>query len=344
MTAETFANTLFIVAETAHLRVRNSILEVYAEKTLQARVPLHHLHAIALFGSATITSDAIRLCHEAAISITFLAPNGRLRARVDAPRSGNVLLRRQQYRMADDPAASLHIARHLVLGKLGNSRQLLLRAAREAPADSPARASLRAAADAVRAHILGASAASHPDELRGQEGRGARIYFSSFNQMIRRPAFRMAARSRRPPRDPLNAALSFTYALLLNDAIAALVTAGLDPDVGFYHRDRPGRPGLALDLVEEFRPLIADRAVLALINRNQLNIEHFEVAEGGGVSLTDAGRKTVIAGYHERRREEVVHPLLKQRAPLGHFPFIQARLLARHIRGELPAYPAVVLR
>lgn len=342
MTAEVFANTLFVTTEGAHLRVKNGILEVRVDRACQARIPLHHLASVAIFGSATITSDAVRLCHDAGISVTFLDTNGRLKARIDAPLSGNVLLRRQQYRIADDPDASLSIARYCVLGKLGNCRQLLLRAARESRQDDPG--PLRDAAAAIRAHILSAGVAEHPDQLRGQEGRATRIYFSQFNYLVRRPAFRMAARTRRPPRDPLNAALSFSYALLTNDCVAALVAAGLDPDVGFLHRDRPGRPGLALDLAEEFRPLIADRTVLTLINRGQITAQHFEIAEGGGVSLTAEGRKLLIEGYHARRREEAIHPLIQQRAPVGYFPFIQARLLARHLRGELPAYPPVVLR
>lgn len=342
MSADVFANTLFVTAEGAHLRVRNEVLEVRADRALLARIPLHHLASVAVFGSATITSDAVRLCHDAGVSVTFLDTNGRLKARIDAPLSGNVLLRRQQYRIADDPEASLAIAKHYILGKLGNCRQLLLRAARDTN-DQEAEP-LRAAAAAIRAHILAIGAAETPDQLRGQEGRATRIYFSLFNHLVRRPAFRMTARTRRPPRDPLNAALSFAYALLTNDCVAALVAAGLDPDVGFLHRDRPGRPGLALDLAEEFRSLIADRAVLSIINRGQLTAQHFEVAEGGGVSLTAEGRKLLIESYHARRREEAVHPLIQQRAPIGYFPFIQARLLARHLRGELPAYPPVVLR
>jgi len=344
MTARVHANTLFVTAEGAALRARNFTLQVVIDRKVGVQAPLHHLHSVAVFGSASVTSAALARCVQAGISVTFLRPNGRLQARVDAPLSGNVLLRRGQFRLADDERASLAIARSCAAGKLNNARNLLLHTARDAPEGSLARAYLRERAELVRARILGVSGAETADELRGQEGLGTRAYFSAFTHLIRAAAFRMEARTRRPPRDPLNAMLSFGYALLTNDCVAALTVAGLDPSVGFFHRDRPGRPGLALDLMEEFRPLLADRAVLALVNRRQISPDDFEYPEGGGVLLSAAGRKAVIEGYHARRSEEATHPLLGERARLGEFPFIQARLLARHIRGELPVYPPVVMR
>jgi CRISP-associated protein Cas1 len=283
-------------------------------------------------------------CIEAGIAITFLDARGRLIARVDAPMSGNVLLRREQFRLADNGHACLGISRSIVAGKLNNARNFLLHVGRDASPDSVEREFLRDASERIRTRILGAASAQTGDELRGHEGLGARAYFGAFTHLIRAAAFKMEARNRRPPRDPLNAMLSFSYALLTNDCVAALTAAGLDPSVGFFHRDRPGRPGLALDLMEEFRPLIADRAVLALVNRRQVTPGDFEYREGGGVLLTAEGRKAVIEGYHARRSEEIMHPLLRERARLGEFPFIQARLLARHIRGDLPAYPPAVLR
>ena len=182
------------------------------------------------------------------------------------------------------------------------------------------------------------------DELRGQEGIGSRSYFGAFSHLVRQDSMRMPGRNRRPPRDPVNAMLSFVYALLLNDCISALTAAGLDPAVGYLHSDRPGRPGLALDLMEEFRPLLADRTVLAIINRKQVTADDFVRGDGGSVMLTPEARRSVIAGYHERCGQEVKHPLLDQSALLSQFPFIQARLLARHIRGDLAAYPPCVLR
>jgi CRISPR-associated protein Cas1 len=335
---------LFVTAEGALLRARNFTLQVVVEGKVAVQVPLHHLHSVALFGSASVTSAALARCVEAGISVTFLNGTGRLQARIDAPLSGNVLLRREQYRMADNERWSLGVARSFVAGKLNNQRNLLLHAARDAPEGSEARTFLRESADLVRVRILGAASARTADELRGQEGLGTRAYFSAFTHLIRAAAFSMRARTRRPPRDPLNAMLSFAYALLTNDCVAALTVAGLDPSVGFFHRDRPGRPGLALDLMEEFRPLVADRAVLALVNRRQVAEDDFEHTDGGAVMLSAAGRKAVIEGYHARRSEEALHPLLGERSTLGEFMFIQARLLARHVRNELPAYPPVVLR
>jgi CRISPR-associated protein Cas1 len=338
------ANTLFVTTEGAILRSRNAALQVVIEGKVAIHVPLHHLSGVALFGHTMVSSAVLQRCTEAGIAVTFLTATGRLVARVDAPQSGNVLLRRRQFRLADDERASLSIAKSCVAGKLNNARNLLLHASRDAPETGLARAYLRDGAERVRVRILGLAGAEDADELRGQEGRGTREYFGVFGHLLRATGFGMDVRSRRPPRDPINAMLSFAYALLVNDCVAALTAAGLDPSVGFLHRDRPGRPGLALDLMEEFRPLMADRTVLALVNRGQVTQLDFEASEGGGVFLNAEGRKTLISGYHARRGEEAMHPLLNERAPLGQFPFIQARLLARHIRGDLPAYPPCVLR
>lgn len=344
MTAEVRANTLFVTTEGSYLRIRALSLQVVVEGKVRATVPFHHLHAVALLGNASITTSVLQRCTEAGISVTFLTPTGRLVARVDGPVSGNVLLRRQQYRMADDDGASRGVAKSVVAGKLGNARAILMHAAREQPEWAASQARLRVAADRMRAAILGAASSETADELRGQEGIGTRAYFGAFRELVRQPELQMRARTRRPPRDPLNAMLSFTYALLTNDCISALTTAGLDPAVGFFHRDRPGRQGLALDLMEEFRPTLADRTVLALVNRRQVTAGHFDWQEGGSVHLTADGRKTLIEGYHARCGEEAMHPLLGVRARLSEFVFIQARLLARHIRGELPAYLPHLLR
>ncbi|MCC6381680.1 MAG: type I-C CRISPR-associated endonuclease Cas1 [Dehalococcoidia bacterium] len=344
MSGHVRGNTLFATSEGALLRTRNFSLQLVVDGRVAVQVPLHHLHSVAVFGNATVTSAALARCAEAGISVTFLDAGGRLRARVDAPQGGNVLLRREQYRLADDEKRALAAARSFAVGKLNNQRNLLLHAARDAAEGSRTRAFLRQTAELVRARILGAAAAETADELRGQEGIGTRVYFNAFTHLVHAAAFQMQARTRRPPRDPLNAMLSFTYALLTNDCVAALTTSGLDPAVGFFHRDRPGRPGLALDLMEEFRPVLADRTVLALVNRHQIDDADFEHTEGGGVLLSAGGRRILIEGYHGRRLEEATHPLLGERATLGEFPFLQARLLARHVRGELPTYPPVVLR
>lgn len=345
MTAEVRANTLFVTAEGSHLRMRALSLQVVVEGKVRIAVPLHHLHAIALLGRASISTAVLEQCVEAGISVTFLTTAGKLVARVDAPMSGNVLLRRTQFRHADDDAKSLEIARSFVAGKLNNCRSILMHASRGEDGEaSVRRLELRTASARVRLAIGGAAAATTMEELRGQEGIGSRSYFGAFSRLLRQDSLRMAGRNRHPPRDPVNAMLSFVYALLMNDCISALTAIGLDPAVGYLHVDRPGRPGLALDLMEEFRPLLADRTVLALINRRQITVDDFTFAEGGSVLLTANARRTVIAAYHERCGQEVKHPFLGEKALLSEFPFIQARLLARHIRGDLAAYPPCVLR
>lgn len=344
MTAELRANTLFVTAEGAYLRMREMSLQVVVGGTAKLAVPLHHLHAVAVMTRATLSTAVLERCVQAGISVTILTPTGKLVARVDAPVSGNVLLRRNQYRAADDSARSLEIARSVVAGKLNNCRSILMHASRDAGVEGAPRLELRAASARVREAIAGAATAVTMDELRGQEGIGTRSYFGAFHRLLHPPSMQMRGRNRRPPRDPVNAMLSFVYALLMNDCISALTTAGLDPAVGFLHSDRPGRPGLALDLMEEFRPILADRAVFAAVNRRQVTIEDFEQHEAGSVMLTAAGRRAAIAAYHDRCNEEVKHPLVNESARLSQFPFIQARLLARHLRGDLAAYPPCVLR
>jgi CRISPR-associated protein Cas1 len=299
---------------------------------------------VALFGNVYATPGAMQLCAEHGVAVSFLSQSGRLLCRVDAPGSGNVLLRRTQFRLADRPESCAGIARALVAGKLQNSRNLLLRAARETDVPED-RAALQKAVDQLAEAIHALSSAANTDSIRGHEGDGARVYFGAFSTMVRhaRDSFRMEHRTRRPPLDAMNALLSFMYSLLLQDCVAATTAAGLDPSVGFLHVDRPGRPGLALDLMEEFRPLLADRLVLALVNRQQVKPDGFTRRETGGVQMDDATRKAVLAAYQQRKREVVTHPYLDQKVTIGRLPFLQARILARHLRGDLPTYvPCVV--
>lgn len=259
---------------------------------------------------------------------------------IGAP-SGNVLLRRTQYRQADDPILSAAFARAFVAGKLANTRHALRRAARDATvADAPA---FDRAADAVghRLRALGAPDLS-VDQIRGIEGEGASRYFEVFDRLItpeRRSDFTFGDRNRRPPLDPVNALLSYLYTLLRFDAAGALAAHGLDPAVGFLHRDRPGREGLALDLMEEFRVPLADRLALTLINRQQVRACHFRQAETGAVLLTDDGRKEVLTAWQKRKQDEVEHAFLDDRLPIGLLLHAQALLLARHLRGDIDAYP-----
>ena len=332
-------NTLYVVTRGAAVRRDGLTLQVVVERQTRLTVPVHQLESVAAFGGVHVTPPAMGLCAEAGVAVNFLTEAGRLVARVDAPMSGNVLLRRAQFRRADDPAARAAVARCAVAGKVQNARYLLLRAGREAvgPADRDA---LGAAAAALAADLPGLEAEADVDAVRGREGDAARAYFGAFGAMVRadRAAFTPAGRTRRPPLDRMNALLSFLYALLTQDCVAACAAAGLDPSVGFLHADRPGRPGLALDLMEEFRPLLADRLALALVNRQQVKADGFEVRDGGAVWMGEATRKAVLAAWQQRKREEVAHPYLGVKVPAGRLPFLQARVLARHLRGDLPCY------
>jgi CRISPR-associated protein Cas1 len=339
-------NTLYVFTAGAYLRRDHQSVVVEIEKQARAAVPIHHLDAVAVFGPVLVSHGVVQLCAEAGIALTYLGESGRLIARIDAPRSGNVLLRREQFRRADQPEACTTLARSFVAGKLHNARNTLLRSARES-GDVEDRTALEKAASLLGQHIAELPAAAGLDSVRGHEGDGARVYFEAFPRLIRpalRERFPMRGRSRRPPLDAVNALLSFTYALMVHDCAAALTAAGLDPDVGFLHTDRPGRPGLSLDLVEEFRTLVADRLVLALINRQQIGVQDFQVRDGGAVELTATGRKSLVQAYVARKREEVTHPLLDARVRVGQLPFLQAKLLARHLRGDSDVYLPCVLR
>jgi CRISPR-associated protein Cas1 len=287
----------------------------------------------------------MQLCAEAGISMTFLSETGRLLARVDGPVSGNVLLRRKQYRQADEPKACASFAASFVAGKIQNCRANLLRAARDGAADTD-RESLRWAAEELASSTGRLAFTQSLDEIRGIEGNAARVYFRAFGFMIRadRENFAPKGRTRRPPLDPCNALLSFVYALLLSDCMAALVAAGLDPNVGFLHVDRPGRPSLALDVMEEFRPLLADRLVLTLLNRRQLTGSDFIVREGGAVEMSEKARKVVVTSWQERKQESVTHSLLGCAMRVGLLSHAQARILARTIRGEMECYIPCTLK
>jgi CRISPR-associated protein Cas1 len=332
-------NTLYVVTRGATVRRDHLTLQVVVDRQARLTVPVHQLESVAAFGGVHVTPSAMALCAESGVAVNFLTESGRLVARVDAPGSGNVLLRREQFRKADDPAARAAVARCVVAGKVQNARNLLLRAGRES-ADPADQAVLAHAAGHLANVIPALADEADVDAVRGREGDAARVYFGAFGSMVRadRAAFAPAGRSRRPPLDRMNALLSFAYALLCPDCAAACAAAGLDPSVGFLHADRPGRPGLALDLMEEFRPLLADRLALALVNRQQVKAGGFVVRDGGAVWMDDATRKAVLAEYQRRKREEVVHPYLGVRVPAGRLPFLQARVLARVLRGDLPAY------
>lgn len=302
-------------------------------------IPIHHLESICVFGLATISSPALDLCWEHGVAVNYLTEWGRLHARLTGVADTSVLMRRTQFRAADDPARCAAIARQIIAGKLQNTRNSLLRAAREAT-DAADRERLDAVTDALGRQIRDLPAITELDSLRGAEGMAANRYFMVFSLTLKqqRESFAFTSRSRRPPRDRINCLLSFLYALVRHDCIAALTAAGLDPFVGFLHVDRPNRPSLALDLMEEFRPWLADRLAITLVNRQQVGPEDFKERDGGAVEFNDAGRKRVIKAYQERKQETLHHPLLDQNLRVAQLPFIQARVMARYLRGDMADY------
>ena len=341
-------NTIYITMEGAWLRKDGANLVVEVEGVETGRVPLHMLEGVVGFGRPGCSPALMAACAEAGIALSLLEPNGRFLARVEGARSGNVLLRRTQHRVADDEMRHVPIVRGIVAGKAANQRQVLLRALRDHGAGMAP--DVRAAVEDAEQRMGHAArrtlAVGDVAGLRGIEGEVAALYFGVFDHLLRRsdPALRFGGRSRRPPLDRVNALLSFLYAMLGHDCRAALEAQGLDPQVGFLHADRPGRAGLALDLMEELRPVLADRLVLSLLNRGQIGTADFVVEEAGGVRLTDDARRAVLVAWQERKRDELRHPFLGEPLPLGLLAHVQAQLLARHLRGELDGYPPFIWR
>lgn len=332
-------NTLYVTTEHSYLHLDHDTIRMEVEGNTVFRMPLLHLGAIVCFGNVLVSSALLHRCAEDGRSIVLLDHNGRFKARVEGETSGNVLLRRAQHEALSDLSQTTLIARNCVAGKLQNCRQIVLRGIREAKAAEDV--SRLTATGAVLGQAIGRlEACADTDTVRGCEGDAARAYFGAFDVLVRedREVFVLKGRSRRPPLDRMNALLSFAYTLLAQDCIAAAEGVGLDPQVGYLHVLRPGRPALALDLMEELRPVLADRFVLTLVNRRQIQRDDFVEREGGAVMLTDAGRRTFLAAYQERKRVEVQHRVIGKKLPLGLVPHIQARLLARHLRGDLPEY------
>ena len=332
-------NTLYVTTPESYLRLDNDTLRVMLGDEARLRVPLHHLEAVVCMGHVGLSSPLMHRLADDAITLVLLDANGRFKARLEGGVSGNVLLRQAQHRAVDNTNFTLSLARAMVAGKIRNQRQVLLRGARESklPADE---ADLTRAVLNLAASIRALPAAASLDALRGVEGEAARNYFSAVNLLVRadlRADFAMDGRSRRPPRDRMNALLSFFYSMWMNDCRSACEAAGLDPQIGFLHALRPGRAALALDLMEEFRPF-ADRLALTLVNRGQLSKTDFDTREGGAVMLQGDARKAVVVAYQERKQELLTHPLLAESVPLGVLPLVQARLLARHVRSEAEMY------
>ena len=340
-------NTLYVTTEGAWLKKDGANLVMMVEGAEQGRVPIHMLESLVCFGRILVSPPLMAYCSDNGITISYFTSNGRFQARVAGPISGNVLLRRTQYRMTDNPDDCAAIVRHVLIGKVHNQRAVVRRRLRDhgqklSKATVDALEMTSTQLERIGQRLM---RAGDTETLRGLEGEAAQRYFRTFQSLInddRAGTFKFTGRTRRPPRDAVNALLSFIYTLLTHDCRSAVEACGLDPQVGFLHRDRPGRPSLALDLAEEFRPFLADRLALTLINRRQIKAGDFRTAENNAVLLTEDGRKTVLVAYQERKREELIHPFLEESAPLGLVPTLQAQLLSRHLRGDLDAYPPFV--
>lgn len=334
-------NTLFVTTQESYLAKDGECVAVYQGDALKGKVPIHTLGGLVLFGQISCSPFLLGHCAENGVTVSWLTVNGRFLASMHGPVSGNVLLRREQYRRADEDAAAAAIAASIVIGKIANCRTVLMRTAREHPGQE-----LDAAAARLAQCLMHLREPQPLNVVRGIEGEAAQAYFGAFDNLIHNadPAFRFAGRNRRPPLDAVNCLLSFLYTLLTHDVRGALESCGLDPAVGFLHRDRPGRPSLALDIMEEFRPYLADRLACTLINRGQVKGKGFRRTESGAVIMDEATRKDVLTAWQERKQETVEHPFLQEKMAAGLLYHCQARLLARYLRGDLDAYPPFVIR
>ncbi len=333
-------NTLYVMTPNAYLHLENDTVRIEVERETKLRVPLHHIGGVVCFGDILVSPALMHRYADEGISLILLDRNGRFKARLEGAVSGNILLRQAQHRQASNELFTLAIARAVIAGKIRNSRQIVLRGARETASDAD-RGILSGVAESLAISLRNLPLSGNLDSVRGIEGDAAKNYFTALPLLVKpeaRDAFTMDGRTRRPPRDRFNALISFLYSMLMNDCRSALESVGLDPQLGFLHAVRPGRAALALDLMEEFRAIFADRLALTLINRGQIDANDFAEREGGAVLLEDDARRTVVAAYQERKQEEIMHPLLETKVPLGLLPMLQARFMARVIRGEMEAY------
>lgn len=333
-------NTLFVTSENAYLALEGETVTVWKEDAIALRVPLHTLQDILYFGYKGASPALLGACASKGIGLSFLTPNGKFLAAVSGEANGNVLLRKEQYRRSDDKEQSVRIARNFIAGKVYNGRWQLERALRDHPMRMDNEA-VKRVSDSLHSMLPQIRACTDLDSLRGMEGTAAGQYFGVLNELIlqNEDTFRFNERTRRPPLDPFNALLSFSYMLLASKCASALSSVGLDPYVGFMHRDRPGRRSLALDLMEELRPVIADRFVITLINNRIVSGDDFHTEENGAVMLLDSARKNVLSAWHSRGQETITHPFLEEKIEWGLVPYAQAMLLARFLRGDCDEYP-----
>jgi CRISPR-associated protein Cas1 len=336
-----FLNTLYITSQETYLSKDGECICVHFKEQEKKKIPIHNIGGLVLFGQVSCSPFLLGHCAEHGVAVSWLTENGRFLAAMHGPVSGNVLLRREQYRKADDPVFAAALARAFTIGKIYNSRTMLRRTARERPD-----ARLDDVCDKLGFCLEQLHRDITLDVVRGVEGNAASLYFGVFDALITSTdrAFVFNGRSRRPPTDAVNCLLSFLYTLLAHDVRGALEGVGLDPAVGYLHRDRPGRPGLALDVMEEFRPYLADRLACTLVNKGQVRAAGFKRQESGAVLMDERTRKEVISAWQTRKLDEIEHPFLQEKMKVGLLWHVQARLLTRHIRGEIDAYPPFVVR
>ena len=338
-----YLNTLFVTTQDTWLSKQGECVELHHDGQRLGTIPLHTLQSIACFGRVSCSPYLLEHCAALGVTVSWFSESGRFMASVQGPTRGNVLLRRAQYRATDSPRQTADLARSFLIGKVANCRTILMRQARNAPLPA-----LSAAIESLGHTLRQLRREDDLETLRGLEGDAARTYFGAFDLLIR-PQCRAGGmvfeqRSRRPPMNEVNCLLSFLYTLLAHDIRSACESVGLDPAVGFLHRERPGRASLALDIMEEFRPYLADRLALSLINRQQLTAKDFIRAPSGALTMKEKSRKKVIVAWQERKKDDVEHPFLHERMAVGLVFFIQARLLARTLRDDLEAYPPFVVR
>ncbi len=338
-----YLNTLFITSQKTYLKKKGDTVAVVKDGRILARIPLITLDSIICFGNVLVSPFLLGACPTHGISVSFLTEHGRFLARSEGPVAGNVLLRKEQYRRSDDEISSADIAKFFICGKIANQRTVLQRALRD-HSDKIEESAIRAALSQMADVLSRLEHERSLDVIRGMEGDAAQSYFSVFDELIvaQKDCFRFNGRNRRPPIDTVNALLSYLYVLLYHDCRSALECTGLDPAVGFLHRDRPGRLSLALDLMEEFRPFFVDRLALSLINRKEIIPNQFETSGSGAVLMSEDARKTVISAYQKKKEVVITHPYLEKKMHIGVLLHVQAQLLARYIRGDMDGYPVYI--
>lgn len=333
-------NTLYITRQKSYLHKERETIVIKQDREKLGQFPALTIRNILCFGQVSVSPFLMGYCGEQGIGLSFYTQYGKFLARVQGKQSGNVLLRRTQYRWADNEQKSVSIARLMVAAKISNSRSVLMREIRNHGSNAPIEAAVKHLATSLRRVRI----VTAVPEAMGIEGDAANSYFGVFNELLRGSGFTFGGRVRRPPTDPVNALLSYAYTLITHECASALQGVGLDPYVGFLHQDRPGRVSLALDLLEEFRASWADRFVLTLINRQQIKLNHFVTEASGAVRLTDEARKNLLTAWQERKQVEISHPYLEEQVPVGLLPHCQAMLLARHIRGDTEYYPPYLVK